>query len=288
MGNGRVGDGQVSNGRVSGRRKPRAAKRRLAGTYPIDTGEATIVADPDRDGAYVLEVNRVPSSYVVPDAPEVLGFDYTRWIAGFAESWWAGSGAGSVAGSGAGAGAAVHLGAAGCALPSYFAHRFGNRNVAVEVDAGLADLVARTFSPDAEIVVAEARAFTHAVARGTGTGTAAFVVCDVFSGPDTPRPLTTVEFFRAARGCLAPGGLYVANVGDRPGLPNTREELAGLAEVFAYTAAAAPSEMLDGRGYGNVVVAASDRPLAFDAEACGGVSVRDGGSLIGGARPRFD
>lgn len=185
---GRVSDGQVSNGRVSGRRKPRAAKRRLAGTYPIDTGEATIVADPDRDGAYVLEVNRVPSSYVVPDAPEVLGFDYTRWIAGFAESWWAGSGAGSVAGSGAGAGAAVHLGAAGCALPSYFAHRFGNRNVAVEVDAGLADLVVRTFSPDAEIVVAEARAFTHAFARGTGGRYSGVCGARRVLGPGHPAP----------------------------------------------------------------------------------------------------
>ena len=45
------------------RRKPRAPKKRIEGTYPIDTGTATIVADPDRDGAYVLEVNQVPSSY---------------------------------------------------------------------------------------------------------------------------------------------------------------------------------------------------------------------------------
>ena len=44
----------MSNNR---RRKPRARKKRIEGTYPIDTGTASILADPDRDGAYVLEVN---------------------------------------------------------------------------------------------------------------------------------------------------------------------------------------------------------------------------------------
>ena len=35
------------------RRKPRAPKRRIEGTYAIDTGHAAIVADPLRDGGYV-------------------------------------------------------------------------------------------------------------------------------------------------------------------------------------------------------------------------------------------
>lgn len=79
------------------------------------------------------------------------------------------------------------------------------------------------------------------------------IVRDVFAGPDTPR-------------ALAPGGVFVANVGDRPGLANARAQLAGLAEVFAHTAAAAPTGILGGREYGNVVLAASDAPLAFSGE----------------------
>ena len=223
-------------------RKPRAPKRRIEGTYPIDTGTAAIVADPARDGAYILEVNRVPSSYVVPGAPEVLEYDYMQWIAEYIaaarlpEPF-----------------TAVHLGAAGCALPSYVQHRWHSRNIAVELDRGLARLVRDAFNPPVELAVAEARAFTHAL----DSGSVDVIVRDVFAGPDTPRPLTTVEFFRAARRALSPGGLFVANVGDREGLPQTRAELAGLSQVFAHTAVT-----YVGRGYGNVVVAASDRPLA--------------------------
>lgn len=232
-------------------RKPRTPKRRVEGFYPIDTGEAAIVADPARDGGYVLEVNRVPSSYVVPGAPEVLEYDYMRWIAGFLPDPAVTQ-----------ALTTVHLGAAGCALPSYVAQRYSGSHVAVEVDAKLAALVRWAFDPPVAIRVAEARAFTHALP----TGSVAVIVRDVFAGPSVPRPLTTVEFYRAAREALTPGGLFVANVGDRAGLPETRAELAGLHEVFAHVAAAGPQEMLDGRAYGNVVVAASDAELSFTGD----------------------
>ena len=232
-------------------RKPRAPKHRIEGVYPIDTGEAAIVADPARDGAYVLEVNRVPSSYVVPGAPEVLEYDYMRWIAGFLPDP-----------SDSQELTTVHLGAAGCALPSYVAQRFGGTHVAVEVDAKLAELVRWAFDPPVAIRVAEGRAFTHALPAGS----ADVIVRDVFAGPSVPRTLTTVEFYRAAQDALKLGGLFVANVGDRAGLPETRAEIAGLREVFAHVAVAGPQEMLDGRAYGNVVVAASNGELSFTGD----------------------
>lgn len=241
-------------------RKPRAEKTRIAGTYPIDTGEARIVADPERDGGYTLEVNRVPSSYVVPGAPEVLEFEYMRDIAEIVAAWaprppWT----------------AVHLGAAGCALPSYFAHRFGNRNVAVELDRGLATLVRRAFDPPVELKVADARTFTHALPASSVD----VIIRDVFAGPDTPRALTTVEFYRRVRRALRPGGLFVANIGDREGLSETRAELAGLAEVFTFTGAKVAAN-----AYGNVVVAASDAPLPH--------GLKQGQLLIDAAPARHD
>lgn len=256
-------------------RKPRAPKRDIAGTYPIDTGEAAIVPDPLRDGAYVLEVNRVPSSYVVPGAPEVLEYDYMRWIAGFVTT----------------CDASVHLGAAGCALPSFFAHRFGGSVVAVEVDRGLAELVRWAFDPPVELRVAEARAFTHALRVSTPTA----IIRDVFAGPSVPRHLTTVEFYRAVRAALEPGGMFLANIGDRAGLPETRAECAGLIREFAHISVVGPADVLDGRAYGNVVVAASDAPLRFDPTIAGGVDpavqCRGGAwvaDLAASASPRFD
>lgn len=243
------------------RRKPRAIKKRITGTYPIDTGTATVIADPERDGGYILEVNNVPSSYVVPGAAEVLEYDYMRTIAGVVEAARMPEGF-----------TAIHLGAAGCALPSYFSHRFGNKNVAVEVDAGLAKLVRRLFDPPVELRVAEARSFTHALEEGSVD----VIVRDVFSGPSTPRPLTTVEFYRAARKALVSGGLFIANIGDTADLANTRAELAGLAQVFRHTASiGARAE------YGNVVIVASDAPLR-------GEGLKDGRLLIDATRPRHD
>lgn len=224
-------------------RKPRTPKKRIEGTYPIDSGSARIVADPDRDGGYTLEVNNVPSSYVVLGAPEVLGFDYMEWIAGFVTA--------------TGPFTSVHLGGAGCALPSYFSQRWGGAHTAVEIDGTLARFVRWAFEPEVPIRVAEARAFTHALEPGSQD----MIVRDVFAGPDTPRPLTTVEFYRAAHRALAPGGVYVANIGDGHGLPATRAELVGMREVFGHVAAVATREMLDGRAYGNVVVAGADVPL---------------------------
>lgn len=230
-------------------RKPRAPKRVIAGAYPIDTGHARIVPDPERDGGYTLEVNNVPSSYVVPGAPEVLEYEYMRQIACAIAAWGPPEPF-----------TAVHLGAAGCALPSYCAHRFGGHHTAVELDRGLARLVRDAFDPSVEIAVAEARAFTHALAPESVD----LIVRDVFAGPDTPRPLTTVEFYRAVHRALTPGGLFVANIGDRAGLPLTRAELAGLGEVFTHTAFAGRAD-----AYGNAIVAASDTPLAIEGFKAG-------------------
>ncbi|AWB83760.1 spermidine synthase [Corynebacterium liangguodongii] len=242
-------------------RKPRAPKKRIAGTYRIDTGTARIIEDPLRDGGYTLEVNNVPSSYVVLGAPEVLEYDYMEWIAGLMR--------------GDAPFTSTHLGGAACTLASYFQQRWGGSHTAVEVDAALARLVRWAFEPAAPIVVAEARAYTHALAPGSQD----VIVRDVFAGPATPRPLTTVEFYRAARTALAPGGIYAANVGDLPGLSQSSAELAGMAEVFAHIGVVSTPDILAGRAYGNIVLAGSDTELPGERRAreiaCGAAARRD-------------
>ena len=105
----------------------------ILGTYPISTGTAEVVADDFRDGAYILLVNGVPSSHIVPGEPGELDFEYMRWIA---------------------AGIEVlnrvpedelritHLGGAGCSLARYFAELWPKaRNTVVELDEKLGTLV---------------------------------------------------------------------------------------------------------------------------------------------------
>src|SRR5699024_9809475 len=49
--------------------------------YEIDSGTAEIQADPFTPGAWLLLINGVHSSQLIPDEPQRLGFEYMRWIA---------------------------------------------------------------------------------------------------------------------------------------------------------------------------------------------------------------
>lgn len=252
-------------------RKPRAEKRRVEGVWQVDSGTARVLADPARDGAYLLEVNDVPSSHVVLGAPRVLDFEYMQWIAGLLRPLPLDDAR------------ILHLGGAACSLARWAADVWpGSRNTVVEVDGALLRLVRGIFDiPDTVTgVVGEARNVTHALPAASID----VLIRDVFAGPVTPRHLTTVEYFRACRRALAPAGLYLANCGDREGLPAARAELAGLAEVFGHVAAIGPAEMLAGRAYGNVVLLASDSPLP--AWPGGPVLLRDASELPTGRARR--
>jgi spermidine synthase len=112
-----------------------------------------------------------------------------------------------------------------------------------------------------------------------------------------PEHLTTVEFAREVRRVLRPGGLCVLNVIDIPPLELARAEAATLLAAFPHGAILAPRRLLRGREGGNVVLAASSRPLALDGlreratQAEQPEAVLAGSELVaftGGARPLTD
>ncbi|QPK80026.1 fused MFS/spermidine synthase [Corynebacterium lizhenjunii] len=253
--------------------RKRAGSRANAGpvgTYEISTGTLEVEADPFRDGAYVLNINGVPSSHIVPGQPRELEFEYMRWIAAAVEQLAPGR-------------RLVHLGGGGCSLPRYFADIWpDSHNTVVELDSRLGELVRELFdipkAPRVKIRAGEARTVTE----GFPPGRCEVIIRDVFAGNTTPRPLTTVEFFRHAHTALTPGGLYVANCGDHSDLQGAKAELAGLAEVYANVAVIADPPMLKGRRYGNIILLASDGELpAEGTAAAGGI----GKLLLSGAVP---
>lgn len=83
---------------------------------------------------------------------------------------------------------------------------------------------------------------------------------DVFAGDSTPSHVTTVEMVRDVARVLRPGGLYLVNCADGAGLVRARSEAATLADVLTDVVAIAEPALLRGRGYGNVVLAATDDP----------------------------
>lgn len=227
-----------------------ARKQQENQTYEIDTGIAEVVEEPD--GSVTLLVNGVPSSNNVPGDPERLEFEYMRWIVAAIEELPPSQAKPRL----------THLGGAGCSLARYFAHLWpASRNTVVEIDMELAQLVRQIFdipkSPAVKIRVGDAREETDNFYPASRD----ILIRDVFAGATTPRSLTTVEFFAAARASLADEGLYVANCGSHADLTNAKDELAGMLEVFPHMAAIADPPMLKGRRYGNIILLGANYPL---------------------------
>jgi spermidine synthase len=226
----------------------------MPGSWPIDTGRLELLPDDDGRRGWTVVVNGVPSSHVDLDDPTRLEFEYVRWFADVIDA---------VAPT-ARPLRAVHLGGAGCTVARYVAAtRPGSRQVVLEVDAAVVDVVRRAFgmrsSPALRLVVGDARAGL-ADLREHGYDV---VVRDAFAGASVPRHLTTAEFLDDVRRVLVPGGVYLANLADNPHLAVARHEAATVLGSFAHVAMIAEPGQLHGRRYGNVVLAGCDEPLPW-------------------------
>jgi SAM-dependent methyltransferase len=220
----------------------------------------------DRDdprGVTVL-VNGVASSYVHLDDPSRLDFEYMQQMAVFVE--WLAPPATPLR--------VIHLGAAGCAFARHIdAVRPGSRQVAVELDPTLAELVRTWFelprSPALRIRAGDARVELSSMA----TASADVVVRDVFAGDRTPDHVITRQFVQEVARVLRPGGLYLANCADRPPLARARAEVATAGAVLADVALVADPGQLRGRRYGNLVIAGVTAGLPSSLELLGGAGV---------------
>lgn len=223
---------------------------------PVATGSVELRRERDDPDGVTLLVNGVPSSHLDLVDPSRLEFEYMQQMAAVVERLPAGPVV------------AVHLGGAGCALArAIAAARRGSRQLAIEVDAVLAELVRRWFdlprSPALRIRVGDARAELGRLPDAS----ADVVVRDAFAGDGVPVHLMTSEFVADVARVLRPGGVYLANCADRPPLTLARAEAATIATAFAHVAVVAEPGQLRGRRYGNVVLAATDDPDLLAAPA---------------------
>ncbi len=223
-----------------------------SGVHRIDTGTVELVRDRDRPHGWTLLVNGMESSHVDLADPEWLEFEYLRWASVFIERRYPEESAPEV----------LHLGAGGCSLARHLlVTRPASRHLAVDIDARLADLVREWFAlpraPQLRIRIGDARAVTESLPDNSRD----VVVRDAFLGDETPDPMLTVEFSAQVRRVLRPGGLYLANCADAPGLALTRGDIAAIGAVFPHIVLTADAPMLKGRRRGNVVLAASEEPF---------------------------
>ena len=249
------------SGRTAGRRASGAPGPALP-TGPVQTSTGLVELVPDRDEPRLvtLLLDGVPSSALHLDHPERLDFEYMQQMAA------------ALALLRPGPLRVVHLGAAGCALARHVeAVRPGSHQLAVDLDALLLERAREWFAlpraPRLRLRAGDARQ----VLAGLPSASADVVVRDAFAGGATPAHLTTVEFHEDVARVLRPGGLYLANVADRPPLASARAEVgAVLATAVAGNGAALLAEpgVLRGRRYGNLVLVAQ-RTGAGDQEADG-------------------
>jgi SAM-dependent methyltransferase len=254
-------------------RSSRAAPTVPAVPVPIDTGTAYVEPDPDHPARVTLHVNGVPSSCLDLDDPGFLAFEYLQQMAAVVDQLPPGPVR------------ALHLGAAGCALPRQVEHvRPGSRQLGVDIDARLLTLVREWFDlPRSPRLRLRADDAGHALAE-LPASSFDVVVRDVFDGDRTPDHLVGPEFAAAAHRVLRPGGLLLVNCADRPPLNVARRETAALADAFGADSArsgrlglVAEPAVLKGRRYGNVVLAAVRAPDDTRDAGTDRVDLRDAG-----------
>lgn len=209
-------------------------------------------------GGWELQVDGTPQSHVDLDDPTHLHFEYVARMGAVIDQL-------RMPGQPI---TAVHLGAGAMTLPRYIeATRPGSRQQVIELESALVDLVRgalplpkgaaiRVRHGDAREVLGRLPAALH--------GAADLVVSDVFSGAQTPAHVTSLEFYREVSTFLAPDGALLVNVADGPGLAYARRQIATLQAVLPNVAVLAEVQVLKGRRFGNLVLAASQRPLPME------------------------
>lgn len=215
-------------------------------------GEARITPSEFTSG-YELVVDGTPQSHVDLDDPSHLHFEYIARMGAVIDQLPAGPLT------------AVHLGAGALTIPRYIeSTRPGSRQQVIELEAPLVALV-REHLPlprgaAIRLRIGDARDGVRRMPPAIA-GACDLVVSDVFSGAQTPAHLTSVEFYREVAELLSPAGVLLVNVADGPGLAFARRQVATVAEVLPEIGVLADAQVLKGRRFGNLVIAASTSPL---------------------------
>jgi spermidine synthase len=268
--------------------RQRQGEAETPSTRLSDGRTARIVPSPYVNG-YEVDVDGTPQSHVDPDDPTHLHFEYVARMGAVIDQLPAGPLT------------AVHLGAGGLTIPRYVeATRPGSRQQVIELEQALVDLVRENLplprGAGIRIRIGDAREGLSRLPAAL-SGSVDLLVSDVYSGAQTPAHLTTVEFYRAAASLLAPGGVLLVNVADGSGLAFARRQVATIREVLPEVIVLAEVQVLKGRRFGNLVIAASAAPLPVEwlprlmAAGPHPAKVAQGAELdafVQGARPSVD
>lgn len=226
---------------------------------------------------FFLELDGMAQSIVDLDEPTNLAFDYMRRIGDLLDAMPAGRLR------------VLHVGGAAMTLPRYVAAtRPGSRQIVLEPNEDVIEQVReqaplpprsgiRVRPVDGLQGIADVRDDSQDV-----------VILDAYAGGVVPRELTGARFVEQVARVLAPGGVFVANLVDRPVFVDVRDFVATVRSLGPVVVGVEPAT-LKGRRAGNVVVACGalparpfGDPAPMEYRVFAGSAVSDS---FGGGRP---
>ena len=237
-----------------------ARARFEAAVPPVRLSDGTLasVVRSEYAGGWELQVDGTPQSHVDLDDPAHLHFEYVARMGAVID----------LLRMPRQPLTAVHLGAGGLTLPRYVEFtRPGSRQQVIELEPALWDLVREQLplprGASIRMRIGDAREGIGRLPAGL-VGAVDLVVSDVYAGAQTPAHLTTVEFYAAASALLDPAGVLLVNVADGAGLAFARRQVATVRAVLEHVVVLAEVQVMKGRRFGNLVIAASHAPLPTD------------------------
>lgn len=217
-----------------------------------------VVPDPFSPGAFRVVFGESSQSWVDPEDPERLEFEYVQRIAASLEATVLTRPAEERI-------RVVHLGGGGLSLPRWVAaRRPGSAQIVCEPDAELTDEVRRKIPlpPRSGVKVrdVDARAGISAMPESYADA----VILDAFVGAQVPADLASGEFLAEVRTRCRPGAVFLANVTDTAPFGWAKRFAAGVTREFRHVQVSAEPAVWKGRRCGNLVFLASEGPLPLD------------------------
>lgn len=220
-----------------------------------DPHRPELLRDLEVPGAWSIMVNGTEQSWIDPDDPTRLEFDYVQRIADAVD----------VHAPPGQRLRVIHVGGAGMTLARYVAHtRPSSAQIVLEPDAELTQRVREAIPLPRNSGIKVRPVDGRSGIAAMRDDYADVVIVDAFIGSQVPPDLVTVEFFADLRRVLTGSGTVMMNVTDKAPFPFVRRVAAGLGEAFAQTCLSAEPATLKGRRAGNVILLASAATLPMD------------------------
>ena len=215
--------------------------------------EVGFVPDDDGRGGVTVMLGETPQSHVDLADPTHLVFDYVQYFAA------------ALTTLPPGPIGVTHVGGGGLSLARHVnAVRPGSPQIVLEPHTALTEAVRRELPLPRQHRIRVRPLDGRTGVAQLADASADVVVLDAYAGGRVPADLTTGEFLADVARVLKPGGLFLANLADEPGLRYVLRVVATARQHLPEVALVASVEVLKGRRFGNAVLVASRAPVDAD------------------------